>query len=167
MNALVYVDIDQGIHKGKMKVARNEKRKKLGFSFYINIGNFEAFLWNLNLSAKHLFWRCEHCSENLLLLRNTSKFSTYLCWFSMAPIRAKNCGCKRGRDGEFWGNFHTFIYVYNFGTWQKTCVCKCTHCTCTHKFGTLCRFLYIIEIFLKHFSRGLSWPKTLNFWRVI
>ena len=59
MNALVYVDIDQGIHKGKMKVARIEKRKKLlGFSFYMNIGNFEAFLWNLNLSAKHLFWMC-------------------------------------------------------------------------------------------------------------
>ena len=34
MNALVYVDIDQGIHKGKSKVARNEKRKKLhGFSY--------------------------------------------------------------------------------------------------------------------------------------
>ena len=42
-----------------MKVARNEKRKKLlGFSFYTNIGNFKAFLWNLNLSANHLFWRC-------------------------------------------------------------------------------------------------------------
>ena len=42
-----------------MKVARNEKRKKLlGFSFYINIGNFEAFLRNLNLSANRLFWRC-------------------------------------------------------------------------------------------------------------
>ena len=34
MNALVYADIDQGIHKGKSKVARNEKRKKLrGFSY--------------------------------------------------------------------------------------------------------------------------------------
>ena len=44
MNAQVYVDIDQGIHKGKLKVARNEKRKKLsGFSFSINIANFEAF----------------------------------------------------------------------------------------------------------------------------
>ena len=54
-----HVDIDQGIHKGKMKVAQNEKRKKLlGFSFYINMGNLEAFLWNLNLSTKHLFWRC-------------------------------------------------------------------------------------------------------------
>ena len=43
-----------------MKVAQNEKRKKLlGFSFYINIGNFEAFLRNLNLSANPLFWRCE------------------------------------------------------------------------------------------------------------
>ena len=59
MNALVYVDIDQGIHKGKMKVAQNEKRKKLlGFSFYINIGNFEAFLRNLNLSTNHSFWMC-------------------------------------------------------------------------------------------------------------
>ena len=29
---LVYVDIDQGIHKGKSKVARNEKRKNyMGF----------------------------------------------------------------------------------------------------------------------------------------
>ena len=38
-------DIDQGIHKGKMKVAQNEKQKKLcGFSFSINIANFEAFL---------------------------------------------------------------------------------------------------------------------------
>ena len=35
-----------------------ENKKLLGFSFYINIGNFEAFLWNLNLSANHLFWRC-------------------------------------------------------------------------------------------------------------
>ena len=45
INALVYVDIDQGIHKEKMKVALNEKRKKLhGFSFSTNIANFEAFL---------------------------------------------------------------------------------------------------------------------------
>ena len=34
MNALVYVNIDQGIHKVKYKVARNEKQKKLhGFSY--------------------------------------------------------------------------------------------------------------------------------------
>lgn len=38
MNALVYVDIDQGINKVKMKVAQNEKGKKLlGFSFYISL----------------------------------------------------------------------------------------------------------------------------------
>ena len=48
-----------------MKVAQNEKRKKLlGFSFYINIGNFEAFLRNLNLSANRLFWRCE-CTTSI------------------------------------------------------------------------------------------------------
>ena len=45
MNVLVYVDIDQGIHKGKSKVARNEKQKKLrGFSYYKNMANFEVFL---------------------------------------------------------------------------------------------------------------------------
>ena len=34
MNAQVNVDIDQGIHKLKLKVAQNEKRKKLhGFSY--------------------------------------------------------------------------------------------------------------------------------------
>ena len=34
MNALVYVDIDQGIYKKKLKNAPNEKRKKLhGFSY--------------------------------------------------------------------------------------------------------------------------------------
>ena len=44
MNVPVYVDIDQGIHKVKLKVARNEKGKKLlMFSFSINVANFEAF----------------------------------------------------------------------------------------------------------------------------
>ena len=56
MNALVYVDIDQGIHKGKLKVALNEKRKKLrGFSFSINIANFEAFLSVFKLTKNPLF----------------------------------------------------------------------------------------------------------------
>ena len=38
MKALVYDNMDQRIRK--------------------NIANFEAFLWNLNLSENHLFWRC-------------------------------------------------------------------------------------------------------------
>ena len=59
MSALVYVIIVQGIHKMKIKVAQIEKRKKKlhGSSFYINIGNFESFLQNLNLSANNSFWR--------------------------------------------------------------------------------------------------------------
>ena len=37
------IDIDQGVHKVKLKVALNEKRKKLcGFSFSINMANFEV-----------------------------------------------------------------------------------------------------------------------------
>ena len=54
-----------------MKVAQNEKRKKLlGFSFYINIGNFEAFLPSLNLSTNRLFWRYKKpitCWGNFLM----------------------------------------------------------------------------------------------------
>ena len=32
-----------------------KNKKLLGFSFYIDIGSFEAFLQNLNLSAKIYF----------------------------------------------------------------------------------------------------------------
>ena len=53
------VDIDQGIHKGKMKVALNEKRKKVhGFSFSINMANFEAFWGIKKLSANLSFLKC-------------------------------------------------------------------------------------------------------------
>ena len=37
MNALVYVVIDQGIHKIKMKVAQNEKRTRLKIGFQSKI----------------------------------------------------------------------------------------------------------------------------------
>ena len=36
MNALVYVDIEQGICKGKMKVALNEKQKKTMWVFFFH-----------------------------------------------------------------------------------------------------------------------------------
>ena len=56
MNALVYVDIDQGIYKVKLKVALNEKRKKLrGFSFSINMANFEAFCRTKKLISNLFF----------------------------------------------------------------------------------------------------------------
>ena len=62
------VKIDQGIHKGKLKNALNEKRKKLfGFSFSINIANFEAFLRTKNVDLKPLF------SEKF-----SSKYNIYL-----------------------------------------------------------------------------------------
>ena len=60
MNALVYVDIDRGIHKGKLKNALNEKRKKLrGFSFSINIANFEAFRWTKKLISNLFFLKSD------------------------------------------------------------------------------------------------------------
>ena len=73
-----------------MKVARNEKRKKLrGFSYYKSIANFEVFFWNLNLSTKRLFWRCALCRSlelrrwlNLELRMDSS--------FSIAKPRVKS-----------------------------------------------------------------------------
>ena len=66
------VNIDQGIHKGKSKVVRNEKGKKLrGFSYTQNIANFEVFRWNISLSA-HLFFLK---SESIL-----SKQKHWLCF---------------------------------------------------------------------------------------
>ena len=68
MNALVYVDIDQGIHKEKMKVARNEKRKKLrGFSYYKSIANFEAFFLELKLEHKPFLEVCCIILQNITL----------------------------------------------------------------------------------------------------
>ena len=57
MNALVYVDIDWGIHKVKLKNALNEKQKKLGgFSFSIDsTANFEAFRRTKKLISNLLF----------------------------------------------------------------------------------------------------------------
>ena len=60
----------QGIHKGKMKVALNEKRKKLhGFSFSKNIANFEAFLLVFKLTKNLLFLKSAvaiHSNSQLL-----------------------------------------------------------------------------------------------------
>ena len=64
MNAPVYVDIDQGIHKVKVKVALNEKRKKLrGFSFSINMANFEAFCWTKKLISNLFFLKSDSISK--------------------------------------------------------------------------------------------------------
>ena len=54
MNALVYVDIDRGIYKVKLKNALNEK-KLCGFSFSINMANFEAFHWTKKLMSNLFF----------------------------------------------------------------------------------------------------------------
>ena len=70
MNALVYVDIDQGIHKGKTKVAINEKRKKTTWVFIsINVANFEAFFSVFKLTKNRLFLK----SVNRVNLTNIIK----------------------------------------------------------------------------------------------
>ena len=68
MNALVYVDIDRGIHKGKLKNALNEKQKKLrGFSFSINMANFEAFRRTKKLISNLFFLKSEVVCIYLLI----------------------------------------------------------------------------------------------------
>ena len=79
MNALVYVNIDLGIHKGKSKVARNEKRKTLhGFSYTSNIANFEAFRWNISLSANLLFVKSEYSTRSLRVFPTIDLVTSFL-----------------------------------------------------------------------------------------
>ena len=64
MNALVYVEIDWGIHKVKLKNARNEKWKKLSrFSFSINMENLEVFRWTKKLISNLFFLKSEIVME--------------------------------------------------------------------------------------------------------
>ena len=79
MNVLDYVNIDQGIHKGKMNVARNEKRKKLhGFSFSINIANFEAFRRSKKLISNLFFLKSDIVHSNVSGLNPKEKFKKFL-----------------------------------------------------------------------------------------
>ena len=56
MNALVYVNIDQGIHKVKLKVARNEKQKKTTWVFFFyKYGKFWSIFPDKKVDLKTLF----------------------------------------------------------------------------------------------------------------
>ena len=101
MNALVYVNIDRGIHKGKLKNALNEKRKNDSVDFLFitkNIANFEAFPWNIKLSACLLFLKSVVCemfeANNLIFTTSYSYFSdaistaTKLLWWLAGPPAA-------------------------------------------------------------------------------
>ena len=80
-SALVYVDIDQGIYKVKLKVALNQKRKKLhGFSFSINMANFEAFWGVKKLSANLSFLKCAVVAHKLGEQHSTTKLLFSKCF---------------------------------------------------------------------------------------
>ena len=99
MNAPVYVDIDQGIHKGKLKVARNEKRKKLhGFSFSINIANFEAFCQTKKLISNLFFLKSEVVIPTK---KNQDRRAQTLC-----------LSCERRNSAENGTYFSTFLILY-------------------------------------------------------
>ena len=67
MNALVYVNIEQGIHKRKSKVAWKNYVNFLTDKNQ-NTLNFEAFHWTITLSANLLFQKSamSHSSTELI-----------------------------------------------------------------------------------------------------
>ena len=73
MNALVYVNIDQGIHKVKYKVAQNEKRKKLR--------------WNILLSANLYFWKVWYYYKFSTTNKTTLWFTGQLGMFDIFPTQ--------------------------------------------------------------------------------
>ena len=76
-------DIEQGIYKVKLKVALNEKRKKIhGFSFSINMANFEAFWGVKKLSANLSFLKCELLiSQKVWKSKLFSRKNSRYLWF--------------------------------------------------------------------------------------
>ena len=86
---------DQGIHKSKSKVARNEKRKKQrGFSYTLNIANFEAFRWIISLSANLLFLKSD----------DVCKLIVYKAWNVLLSHRCmylKDISCMAKHAGHF------------------------------------------------------------------
>ena len=100
MNALVYVNIDQGVHKGKIKVVRNEKRKKLhGFRVFSYI-KFSKF-WSLLL---------EHFVERKPLISEECNFmkKCFLIFFKKKKLKKFTLVLTVG-DG--WLNSLTSILV--------------------------------------------------------
>ena len=85
MYALVYVDIDQGIHMGKQKIARNENRKQLcGFSYSKSVANFEVFRKVISSNINLLFLK------SVLLLENPHFRS---CMVDIKEIRTFRSNC--------------------------------------------------------------------------
>ena len=74
MNALAYVDIDQGIHKGKVKLLKMKRKKLLGFSFYINI----AFGWTFSSSANLLLLKSVLLNTCILISSTNSKIIIHI-----------------------------------------------------------------------------------------
>ena len=120
MNALVYVDIDRGIHKVKLKNALIEKRKKLcGFSFSINVANFEAFCRTKKLISNLFFLKSEHSTFSKFWFDNF-----YLSFKGMCKIievltfrkGIKNCFglLKIALSNGFRLNFLFMIYAEFF-----------------------------------------------------
>ena len=71
INALVYVNIDQGIHKDKSKIAWNDKWKTSWVFYTWNIiANFEVFHWKISLSTNLLFLKSGHLGT---YIENTSR----------------------------------------------------------------------------------------------
>ena len=122
MEKEVSVDIDQGIHKGKMRVALNEKRKKLyGFSFSINIANFEAFFSGFKLTKNPLFLKSDvvdYIRRRIVL--HLFLFPIYILQLSSAERRNRVqisilkiarvllCVCIL----SFLHSMHTYTYIY-------------------------------------------------------
>ena len=95
---MILLDIDQGIHKGKMKVSLNEKRKKLrGFSFSINIANFEAFCWTKKLISILFFLKSVSeeyvLKTKMLLVFEVAFFATtyYLLYYLLIQFQPILC----------------------------------------------------------------------------
>ena len=149
-----------------MKVAQNEKRKKLlGFSFYVNIGNFEAFLWNLNLSVNIYFVRVLSRQKNSCFLLYLLQVSTCLFLTDHSPHQLPKKKKNYKKLTKFsikvytrYGTFLGMIFPVSFALlWSNACLKKCNTSEISGNFSVT----YLAKIDLSEESVSLN--RTCNF----
>ena len=167
MNALGYVNMDQGIHKGKLKVAWNEKRKKLlGFSFFYKYRKFWSFSLEFKLECKTFILEECYLDKKILVFYFTFfKFQLVFFWLIIVLINSLRKKKNYKKLTKFsikvytrYGTFLGMIFPVSLALlWSNACLKKCNTSEISGNFSVT----YLAKIDLSEESVSLN--RTCNF----
>ena len=114
MNA--YVDIDQGIHKWKSKVAWNEKRKKLcGFSYRLSANLLFLKSGAINRESIQISQNIFSTATNWMLQKSWfCFFESEQYWILSKNRISKNFSIEKQFLKKNIGNFLIFYLIFSF-----------------------------------------------------